>query len=495
MLSVLAVEIDGMTLRAAVVRRKLRSLAVSDCLKVERAEESELITAAELSMLTSRIANCPKNAVVVSPLAAVIEVAMDKKKVRKMKPHQLKEALRWEAEPYMAVPAAESLVGYELGPDTGEGHLGIWVSMLPEEDYRNLKETFAASGLKLIRAYAPEACFPVAAMSAGKEKDRVVIDLGRQMMRAALIEDGNLTAFSTLPASLAATRAHLDGLPAPKLEPSLKEAFGAWSAGGREFVLTGPGGLDADVVRFFREVLGFDAAVLELPAAGDAAPEYASVIGAGLRQLRLFGGWKTIGIHDGVELSLLIRQRVQILPVVAVLAIVALFLGHYFYLKRQLDYRGAEVAALTAQKEEYARLQSQAAETDELVSRLEQKVEFIEGRALDAEKLFRLLLAVAVRTGGPGGLSYTSVQYLPGDQVVLEGEAVSAAGAGLLALTLQEEPWCKHVTIERVTREKKTETIRQTLINPLGEAEETTLEVEKTVYQFRVKVLLDRSAA
>jgi Tfp pilus assembly protein PilN len=444
-------------------------------------------------MLVSRIAKCPKHAVVVSPLAAVIEVVIDKKKVRRMKPPQLKEALRWEAEPYMTVLAAESLVGYELGPDTGEGQMGIWVSTLAQEDYRSLKEAFAAGGLKLQKAYPPDACFPVAAMRAGKGEDQVVIDVGRQMMRAALIEDGRITAIQTVPASLAAVRAHLDGLPAPGLEPLLKKAFEAWRIAGREFVLTGPGGSDDPVVGFFREVLGLNAAALELQAGGAVSPEYASVTGAGLRQLRVFGGWKSVGVDDGVALGLLIRQRVQILPVVTVLTLLAFFLGHYFHLINQLDRHKTEVEALTAQKEEYAQLQGQAAEVEAQLSGLRQKVEFIEERALDAEKLLLLLLSVVVDTGRPGGFSIVRVQYLPGDQVLLEGEAPSPAAVTLLTLALQEENWCRHATIESIVREQKTESVVDTMVNSLGEPEEVTREVKTAVYKFRLKVSLDRS--
>ncbi len=494
MLSVLAVEIDGLSLRAAVVGRSGRGFTVGECLTIERTEESELVTAAELSVLVSRIARCPRHAVVVSPLAAVIEIAMDKKKMRRMKPHQLKEALRWEAEPYMAVPAAESLVGYEPGPDTGEGQVGIWVSALAREDYRSLKEAFAASGLKLRKAYPPEVCFPVAAMRAGKGEDQVVIDVGRQVMRTALIEGGRITSIRTVPAGLAAVRAHLGGPPAPELKPLLKEALEAWRIAGREFVLTGPGGSGDGVVGFFREVLGLNAAALEPQAGGAVSPEYASVTGAGLRQLRVFGGWKSVGVDDGMPLGLLIRRRVQILPIVAVLVIVALFLGHYFYLINQLDRHSAEVEALTAQKEEYARLQGQAAEIEEQVSRLRQKAEFIEGRALDAEKLLLSLLTVVVYTGRPGEFSVAHVQYLPGGQVLLEGEAPSPAGGTLLALALQEENWCRHATIESIGREEKTERVVETVINPLGEPEEVTREVKSSVYKFRLKVSLDRSA-
>ncbi|ACV63450.1 Fimbrial assembly family protein [Desulfofarcimen acetoxidans DSM 771] len=489
MFSVLAVEIDGMTLRAAVIRRNLKGFMVGDCLKIDRTEESELITAEELSMITSRIARCPKNVVVVSPLAAVIEVAMDKKRLRKMRPYQLKEALRWEAEPYMTVPAAESLVGYELGLETGDGHVWIWVSTLPEEDYRSLKETFAGGGLKLRRVYPPDVCFPVAAMLACKRKDKVVIDLGQQTMRAALIEDGDITAFRTLPADLAATRAHLDGLSSSELEPSLKEVFNAWEIAGRRVILTGPGGLDADIVEFFREKMGFEAAALELRGSGNCTPEFAAVAGAGMRQLHFGVSWKKVGINDDVELGLLIRQRVQVLPMVAVLVIVAIFLSHYFYLKYQLRQFSMEAGDLKVQKEEGTRLQNSSSEMEKQRSALKQKAEFIQGHALDKEKVFQLLLSVTVRCSGLGELSRMNVQYLPDDLVLLQGEALSPANVNELALTLQKEVWCKHAAIESIGRVEKTEKI---VLNKMDAPEE--LELKETVYNFTIKVSVDPEA-
>lgn len=494
MLSVLAVEIDGLTLRAAVVRRGLKGLAVSDCATVERAEDNELLTAAELSMLVSRIVNCPKNAVLVSPLVTVIEVSMDKKKVRRMKPRQLKEALRWEAEPYMTVPAAESLVGYEPGQGDGKGQTGFWVSILAQEDYRSLKEAFAAGGLKLRRAYPPEVCFPVAAMQAGKGEDQAVIEVGRQAMRGALIEGGRISTYRTSPAAYAAIRAYLDGRPATGVEPMFNEAFGAWRLAGRQFTLTGPGGSDAAVVGFFRQALRLNAVALAAQAGGAASPVYASVSGAGLRELRVSGGWKRAGVDDSVELGLLIRQRAPILPVVTMLTIGALFFSHYFHLKERLKFINAEVSLLAERKEEYLSLQNQVAALEPQLAALQRKAEFLEGKALDGERLFFLVLSVVERERGVDGLTLLRAEYLPGDQVLLEGQASSPAGVSLLALALQEGEWCKHVVMESVSQVKSRKSISENQLNEQGELEEVTREEEQTVYNFRLRAALVRGA-
>lgn len=155
LLAVLAIEIDGTTLRAAVVRRKLRTITVSNCLKLERTAENAAISAEELSSITSRIDGCPKNVVVIRPLAAMVEIAMDSKVLKKMKPYQLKEAARWEAEPYMAFPATESLVGYEKGLELNAGQTGIWVSMMPGDDFQHMKKTFDEMGYRLKSVLRP----------------------------------------------------------------------------------------------------------------------------------------------------------------------------------------------------------------------------------------------------------------------------------------------------------------------------------------------------
>jgi hypothetical protein len=151
-------------------------------------------------MITLKIGNCPKSAVLVSPQAEMIEIVLDSRRVRRMKSYQLKEVLRWEAEPYTTVPAAESLVGFEVSFETGEEQMPVWVSIIPAEDYRSLKKIFAAAGLKLKNVYPPDVCFPLGAMFAGKEKEMLVIDLGEQTMKFALIEDGEGSQGRTLPA-------------------------------------------------------------------------------------------------------------------------------------------------------------------------------------------------------------------------------------------------------------------------------------------------------
>ncbi|MCL6447055.1 MAG: PilN domain-containing protein [Armatimonadetes bacterium] len=492
MFSVLAVEIDGMTLRAAVLRRNFRGIAVSDCLQLDRAEESEMITAAELSMITSRIAKCPKSAVVVSPLAAVIELAMDSKRMRKLKSSRLKEALRWEAEPYMVIPAAESLVGYEVGFETGEGQTGVRVSVMLDEDYRSLKKVFAECNLRLKKVYPPDVCFPVGAVFAGKEKDWVVVDVGRQAMKFALVEDGKITAFRTLPAGLAASRAHLDGLPSAEPEPSLKEIFEAWGVAGRKVLLTGPGGLEAGVVEFFRQKMGADAAVLHLQAGGDFTPAFASALGAGLRQIYLRGGWKSAGVDDGVELARLIRQRVQVLPVAAVLAVVVLFCGHYVFLKQQLSRCNAEVGALQAQKESYSRLKNEAEEIEKQILTLKKKLDFLQGSALDKEKVLWALLSTLARSG-PADFTLKKFEPLGDDLYSVQGECSSPASVNVLAMTLQGKEWCRQVNIESISRRTATEKITEKIAGSGGE-KEMTAEVANNVYEFSIKVLLDAEA-
>nr|HID13584.1 hypothetical protein [Anaerolineae bacterium] len=306
MTAILVLEIDGKMLRAAVLRRRFRGYTVTDCLRLDRTEEGDLPTAAELATVTSRIANCPKSVAVVSPLAMVIELTMDRSRLKKMRPEQLKEALRWEAEPYTAIPAAESLAGYDIGAETGEGQVEVRVAVMPAEDYRSLKRLLAEKGLRLKKVYPPEACFPLAGMLTG-EDEGLFIDIGQETMRFALVSDGDVTAYRSLPVGLAAARAHVDGLPAPELEPGLAEVFRAWGLGDRKVIITGRGALDGDIVRFFGERFGADA--LGLEAAGAPVPDFAAALGAGVRELSLSGRRRLAGIDDRVPLTKLVRER------------------------------------------------------------------------------------------------------------------------------------------------------------------------------------------
>jgi len=492
MTAILVLEIDGKMLRAAVLRRRFRGYTVTDCLRLDRTEEGDLPTAAELATVTSRIANCPKSVAVVSPLAMVIELTMDRSRLKKMRPEQLKEALRWEAEPYTAIPAAESLAGYDIGAETVEGQVEVRVAVMPAEDYRSLKRLLAEKGLRLKKVYPPEACFPLAGMLTG-EDEGLFIDIGQETMRFALVSDGDVTAYRSLPVGLAAARAHVDGLPAPELEPGLAEVFRAWGLGDRKVIITGRGALDGDIVRFFGERFGADA--LGLEAAGAPVPDFAAALGTGVRELSLSGRRRLAGIDDRVPLTKLVRERVHILPLAAVLLVLAVFGGHYFYLKSQLRHCEEEIAVLKTEKARheqamaaYNSLKSEADSLEKHAAALSARLSFLQNLPRSQELNLQALLEVLAYETAP---DLSLKEFKPeGDSLYLvAGESESLESINRLVLTLQSKIWCVYAKPEIITKGTVTEKFTEKVMTEEGE-EEVTTEFEREVYNFKLKVRL-----
>ena len=93
MFSILALELDGPIIRAAVLKQTVRGIRVIECLESSRPSEGESLTAEELEMLISRIDKCPRSLVVVTPQVEMVEITMEAKRVEKMKPYQIREAI------------------------------------------------------------------------------------------------------------------------------------------------------------------------------------------------------------------------------------------------------------------------------------------------------------------------------------------------------------------------------------------------------------------
>lgn len=493
-MSVLVIEIDGSTLRAAVVRRKFRDFSVSRCITLERAEDSPMLTPADLAAVLARIEKCPKNVVVVSSQVEMVEIAMDAKRLKKMKAYQIKEAVRWEAEPYMAAPATETLVGYERGPESPDGQVSLWVSMLAEESYQSLKKSLADNGLMLKRVYPPDVCFPVGALFSEKEKDMVVLDVSQENMRFALVEDRDITAFRTLPGNMAAAKAYLDGLPVPELEHVIKEISLDPSLGSRKLVITGPGGLDQEIVNFFGQKLMLEAAGLQRQCDGHPATEFASVVGAGMRELYLLRDWKSAGIDDSIPLAKQLRERLHVFPLLVAGTILVFFLGHYLLLDHQSKKAEVRLASLQQERDEaksraerYQSLKQEEAKLKKEDKLLREKKDFLQtgsrDRHGDLETFFKALYSHSP--------AHTTIGLIaPGTakgQWFVAGGSYSATSVLSLATRLQSELWCEHVKTIGIGEEKGKVTVTVYDGDKL-----VTKEVEENIYLFGLEIKINK---
>lgn len=486
LLSVLALELDGPVLRAAAVRRAFRSFVVGEHLEAARPEEGAPLAPEEARMVAAKIPGCPRDVVVVTPEVEMVEVVMDARRVRKMSPEQLREAVRWEAEPYCTLPAAECLVGYELGLETWEGQQAIWVTMFPRADYQALKRALSGAGLRLRRVYPPDVCFGAAAGRWDPAPEKIAVDVGLKAIRLTLVADGESCSYRVLPYGLEALRLHLDGLSDEGLTSALAEVFEAWEGRGLKVVLTGAGAGEAGVADFFRQFCA-GAAPLTIPAkSGAASAAFASAAGAALRELYLSGKWKTVGPTDAVSALRLFRERIYLYPLLASAAIIVFFLGHWLWLAHQTRVAEKQAAALKEERETLSKLKNESEELEKKCRLLQTQLDFL-SRGGSAELASAADFWAALGAAAPPDLALKEVKPGGGGLWLVAGESGSVKSIRAFVLALQQEVWCNYARIESIGRTEKTE---KTSSPETGREEER----KEVVFSFSLRVAVKEGA-
>lgn len=455
MLSVLALELDGKVVRAAVVKRTLRDFEVTHTFQLNRTEGSDTFLAPEeLELIIARLAECPRWVVVVTPRVEMMEITMEAQRTRKMKTYQLREAVRWEAEPYTTYPAAESLVGCEIGFEAADELAGIWVTMFPEDEYTLAKRTLEGKQLKLQRAFPPDVCFSTAAARWDPDPRKIAVDLGLEAMRFAYIEEQSSIAYRMLPYGLEVLQEHISGRPNRRLVEAVQEVFATWGGRNQKVVLTGAGALDEGLYTFFRKEIGVQVTPLLIPLeSGENAAPFASAVGAGLRQLYLLGGWKDIGVSDRVELSRLLRERAYLYPLVAAGMVVVIFLGHYWWLNHQIQLTEEKVALLQEEQVRVKELKEEASSLEGEKKTLEIKQSFLEQEAAARLRELEVFFA-GIKRAAPFDLEFKEIKPLGGDLWSITGETGRSSAVQEFALRIQDYDWCEHTRIVSIERKK-----------------------------------------
>ncbi|MEG3068756.1 MAG: hypothetical protein RQM95_11290 [Syntrophaceticus schinkii] len=427
MFSILALELDGPIIRAAVLKQTVRGIRVIECLESSRPSEGESLTAEELEMLISRIDKCPRSLVVVTPQVEMVEITMEAKRVEKMKPYQIREAVRWEAEPYSTLPAAECLSGFEIGHLMEKNETGVWVTMLPQEDYQELKRVTAEAGLRLKRVYPPDLCFSEAAAHWNTELEQIAVNIGHESIRFALMLNGESIAYRMVPAGIEAIQGYLDGDRVDKnMVDAVRDVLAAWDGRHKVIVTSGCGALDRMVNGFFRREFGVKVDPLHIPAEiSENAAVFANAVGAGLRELYFGTSWKTPGITDAVDMAKLIRESIHIYPLVAAAVVIAFFFGHYFWINHQINIVEQETIVLTRQRDHLKTLDEEQKKLEKERNLLSTKFDFLTNDA-DAALNEKQILFNTLGACAPWDLQLKEVKSA---QVDTKGKKTKGAAA------------------------------------------------------------------
>ncbi len=456
--TILALELCESVIRAAVVaRRGAGGYGVIECVEVPRGErdyaDEAVVSAEDIAAVTARLGSKPGATVLVSHDVRTVHLGMDQNKLREMKPSQIQQALRWEAEAYSGVPAADSMVGYELPDGAGSRkQVEIPVAVFATGDYRELKQTLADCRLRLKRLYSDEAALPPAAAFGNGQADALVAGVEEWKTTVFTIRANGPTTCTTVPIGAESIKKYLAGEGSAEVEATLRESFEAVDIPAQTVLVSGPGGDDETVVGFIG--LAADRKAKPLPIrceAGTAVAgkaKFAVAIGAGLRELGFARSSRTIGISDAIPLSRQIRKRVHIFPVALAAVVLLGFLLAYLHIQHQESRCKGELSDVRSRLRE---IESIAKDIDGLKkrrARLEIQRKTIRGKTrflthgAGRELVLIESFLDALMELTPAEMQLSEISQDGENKYIITGEAMSLEPINKLATELQKQQWC-----------------------------------------------------
>ena len=472
---ILAVEMAGDDIRAAVVRGRGRSFEVADYATLKRPDTREdLPDVASLKALAERLGVSGGAAILVSPLARAFELLMDRTKIKGMKAHQLREAVKWEVEPYTGINGVTALIAVERKPELkakpgeivyeDDDQTTVNVAAIERNVYRAVRERFKVAGFRLTRIYPPEASFYFVLHMDGRDTPRAVLEVGQDYSNFAVLSGGIPQQINTLSLSQESIAAHVSGeLVSQDLVDTMRFTVRQVPAP-EPLILSGLGATDRDIVDFISEFCPNGAVPLDLPRAagladakGDPAHAvYGTVVGAALRELHGAGA-RQAGIDDSVPLSVRIRQSAYLVPVVITGILVLSLTGHYAFMRYQEQDYKAQIATyegdLKKRKAEISTYEGLLAEKDKLgkeVEHAKKRLHYMETQA-DQEMNRFIDFFRDMGQDMPELIVLKSFSQAEKSAFKLTGSAFDLEALGAYATRLQERGWCDSAVIDKIT--------------------------------------------
>lgn len=483
-MSLLVIESNDENIRAAVVKKTLKGYKVSNAVKIKRGDEYEIITENEIRAIKLMIENCPERVIIANSSVMLIEVFMDKSKVKAMNKAQLKQAIKWEVEQY--VP--DNIVGYEICNMSKEDmkksmEVRIWVSVIPKDDYISLEERFLAEGLKLKNIFPVDTCFPMAKKRGDSKRGMLAVNISERNMKITYFKDKKALKFIEIPIGSEDIIFNIENQTTEEIRNIIVEAFDQMSERDSLFqirdygdiklmsehansedeivLLSGAGAANKAVVDFiensvpvYLELVNVD---MEEDIVGDdlVVTELASILGAATRQLSLNPGLRTIGINNNPTLLMIIKDNPQMTSVVVVSTVFLVLGVSYLIMGHKIKMNDKEFAELNQLKAEYESLQEESQRIDN------QKREVVEDMEVDNEKIVFLSREVdqrresivsllrGVKSSSNMDLKVSYIEPTGSDlkEFIVRGQSDSLFSINNLILGIQAQPWCSYARV------------------------------------------------
>jgi hypothetical protein len=472
---IVAFEVAGSEVRAAIVVKTGRRLRVVDFASIRRANTEEDLPEVEtLRQLARRLNLSGGKVVFVTPLARAFELFMDRRKVSRLKPYQLLEAVRWEVEPYTGISGQNALLGAErerkpqlrpdeIAPEESDEQT-VTVSAIERNVYRAAKARFKVAGFSLVRIYPPDVSFYMPLHLEAGDAPRAILEVGEDYSNFAILRGSIPEQINTLSISLETITSHLSGeSPVEGLEETLK--FTVRQAPSQEaLIVSGRGAGNEQVLRYIAGFCPSGARPLSLSrsvsltdSGSDAASAaFGTVVGAGVRELR-GARERLIGISDREALVPRLKKSAYLMPLVATGVFVLFLGGHYLYMKHQdrvykerIDELSGQLQARKSQVQQYDGLLAQLKKLEADIAFTERKILFFNKEA-DREIVHVLSCLRGIGAAVPDNVVLTTVQGNgTGREFLVSGECFDQKEIGLFAASLQKNPWCEAAVIQKI---------------------------------------------
>ncbi len=473
----LAVEVDGDNIRAAVVRRVGKKFDIIDfATLIQPDSDDDLPSVAAVKSLAERLQHTGGPVVFVTPIARTFDLIMDRAKVHGVKPYQLKAAVKWEVEPYTGITGNNALIGVqpahksglapgEVDMDDEEAPVTISVSAMERNVYRALKARFKAAGFALLRVYPPDITFFMPLLMQPSVTAQAILEVGENISNFAILRGRMPEQISTMSMSVESITAHLSGeVVSPEMEESLRFTVRQVPAP-EPLIVSGAGASMTEVLGFISGFCPNGARPLALSRAtgiADAKDDpahavYACVVGAAIREL-LGRRERVLGIDDSVELRQRVKKSAYIAPLATSMAMALLLLGHYGYMRHQEGMYKDRIRELSTELKErkvkiaeYDGLIREDEQIKEKVAFAGKRLTFISGQAdKDLSRIIDCLGGIAAAVSDSIVLS--GIAQNGSGTCIVTGTAFDLGGIGRFTSGLQAMAWCESAVLRKLEK-------------------------------------------
>ena len=473
---ILAVEVAGNHIYAALAAKKGKGFEITEFTQVERQDtEDDLPGVDGVKTLAARLDYTSGPAVYVTSLARSVEILMNTKKVSGMRHYQLMEAVKWEVEPYTGVSGAQALIGVEkiekafakdkMVPEEDEEEITVNVSVIEKNIYRAVRERFKAAGLKLLRIYPPEVCFYMTLFMEDFESPRAILDIGPDYSKFAVLKGEKPAVINTLPISMEAIISHLTEDPSEELESALK--FTArQSPAPIPLTICGLGAGDKRIVEYVSSLCANRAAAITINnATGVTEPSdagrngvYATVAGAAIREL-FSKKHRLAGINDTEPLVPRLKKSAYLMPLIATVLLSTILFGHFQYMRWQGNIYKERIKKLSDEVKNkkgritgYEQAKQEAENLRNKITLTEKKIAFAAGKAdEDIAHVINIFSGFAHMI--PGEIVLKKITQEDLHKYNIEGTSISLSSVGGFATKMQENKWCESVVIKLLEKD------------------------------------------